>query len=118
VRFCVVFFFLTVVVGWMDGWMDGGASSFSRPSLYTTKTSSSFPSQCTAAFARALLTPGAVPPGVWSPEALPAGARAAVLADAAGGAGRVKGRARRFELGRADWEIATEPTRLGFGIYV
>jgi hypothetical protein len=80
----------------------------------------SFPhSQCTAAFARALLNPATpIPPGVWSPEALPAAARGAILRDAGAGTGAVPGRPRRFELGRADWEIATEPTRLGFGIYI
>ena len=96
--------------------------SHSRPSPSSLSLSPpdhiALDSQCTAAFARALLTPGAVPPGVWSPEALPAGARAAIIADAAAGAGAVPGRPRRFELGRADWEIATEPKRLGFGIYV
>lgn len=76
-------------------------------------------SQCTAAFARALLDPATpIPPGVWSPEALPPAARGAILRDAGAGTGAVKGRPRRFELGRADWEIATEPTRLGFGIYI
>lgn len=76
-------------------------------------------SQCTAAFARALLdTSSPIPPGVWSPEALPPATRTAILADAAAGAGATPGRPRRFELGRADWEISSEPKRLGFGIYI
>jgi len=88
-------------------------------SLTHTRIHTRTHSQCTAAFARALLDPATpIPPGVWSPEALPPAARGAILRDAGAGTGAVKGRPRRFELGRADWEIATEPTRLGFGIYI
>ncbi len=66
---------------------------------------------CVAAFAEAMLA-GETQPGVWFPEEREAlQNRMALLKASADGCVR-------FELNRPPWALESNPTRLGFGIYI